>query len=55
MGELKPTHENCCPTCAAKIDAMHAAITQIASVVGSLDLDSLGNSMVGKMLGLGKK
>lgn len=47
--------ENCCSLCATRITEIHTAMQQIANAIGSINLDDLSNSMVGKMLGLGKK
>lgn len=45
----------CCPACATKIFETHEAITKISNFVSSINFDDLGKSVVGKMLGLGKK
>lgn len=47
--------DSCCPACAEKIDATYENIKKIADAVSSIDLASIGNSAVGKMLGLGKR
>ena len=58
MGEVieqQPHNEICCGICATKINEIHESITKIANALSSIDLSGLENSMMGKMLGLGKK
>jgi hypothetical protein len=47
--------EKCCPACAEKITLTHENIAKIAEALNAIDLSAIENSMVGKMLGLGKK
>ena len=54
MEKLEHT-ENCCAACSQLIFETHENIKKIADAVGSIDFASIGNSTVGKMLGLGKK
>ena len=55
MGEVIDHAENCFPSFSTKLSEIHESITTIANLIGTINLDEIGNSMVGKMLGLGKK
>lgn len=55
MVETLDHSENCCPACAEKISRTDENIKKIADAISTIDLASIGNSTIGKMLGLGKK
>lgn len=55
MTETLDHSKNCCPACAEKISRTDENIKKIADAISAIDLTSIGNSAIGKMLGLGKK